>query len=45
MITKCYTIDVIYKVDGIEVSKKQKMYKINNGKEHRYMRHELLKIE
>ena len=37
--------DIIYKVDEIVVSKRQKMYKINNGKEHRYMRHELLKIE
>ena len=33
------------KVDSIVVSKRQKMYNINNGKEHRYMRHELLKIE
>ena len=37
--------DIIYKVDDIVVSKRQKMYKINNGKDHRYMRHELLKIE
>ena len=37
--------DSIYKVDEIVVSKRQKMYKINNGKEHKYMRHELLKIE
>ena len=37
--------DIIYKVDEIVVSKRQKMYKINNGKEHKYMRHELLKIE
>ena len=37
--------DIVYKVDEIVVSKRQKMYKINNGKEHKYMRHELLKIE
>ena len=37
--------DIIYKVDEIVVSKRQKMYKINNGKDHKYMRHELLKIE
>ena len=37
--------DFIYKVDSIVVSKRQKMYNINNGKEHKYMRHELLKIE
>ena len=37
--------DTIYKVDEIVVSKRQKMYKISNGKEHKYMRHELLKIE
>ena len=36
--------DIIYKVDEIVVSKRQKMYKISNGKEHKYMRHELLKI-
>ena len=37
--------DTIYKVDEIVVSKRQKMYKISNGKDHKYMRHELLKIE
>ena len=37
--------DAIYKVEEIVVSMRQKMYKISNGKEHRYMRHELLKIE
>ena len=36
--------DIIYKVDEITISKGQKFYKINNGKEHPYMRHELLKI-
>ena len=35
--------DVRYKIDEIVVSKRQKMYKTNNGKEH--MSHELLKIE
>ena len=37
--------DIIYKVDEIVVSHGQNMYKISNGKEHKYMRHELLKIE
>ena len=37
--------DVIYKVDEIVVSKRQKMYNISNGNDHKYMRHELLKIE
>ena len=38
-------VGYIYKLDEIVVSKRQKMYKINNGKEHRYRRHELLKIK
>ena len=37
--------DIIYKVDEIVVSKGQKMYKISNGKDRKYMRHQLLKIE
>ena len=37
--------DVIYKVDAIEVSKRQNMYNINNGRHHKYMRNELLKID
>ena len=37
--------DILYKVDEIVVSKRQNMYKISNGKDHKYMRHELLKIE
>ena len=37
--------DIIYKVDEIVVSKRQKMFNINNGKEHKYMRHKLLNIE
>ena len=36
--------DVIYKVDEITASKGQNFYKISNGKDHPYMRHELLKI-
>ena len=36
--------DVLYKVEEIVVSKRQKFYKINDGKEPKYMRHELLKI-
>ena len=36
---------MIYKVDEITISKGQKFYKISNGKDHPYMRHELLKIE
>ena len=36
--------DVIYKVDEITASKGHNFYKISNGKDHPYMRHELLKI-